>query len=138
MWMEIIFGLVIYRLVRHFFYDDNDKPVDFSFKGTSALFVVAHSTIHPDYFPPDVVTYEQWALSKPEKKSISGWIKGALPLRSSDKNEMQDSIQQKLGFILSTAPMLELNNNKRLLGEFVEFKEKNDDHVLKKHKEVKS
>ncbi|MFS7961575.1 hypothetical protein Hanom_Chr08g00716701 [Helianthus anomalus] len=241
MWMEIIFGLVIYRLVRRFFYDDNDKPVDFSFKGSNALFAVADRlqtlyggktyvglripdpdtasrqsidivhvtkggavvvsvvnasgtvsiegdgtwvcndgskhkterlqdpivevkrqvavlesyleqrgvtlpdgflsckivcpnpnfrTIHPDYFPPEVVTYEQWALLKPEKKSISGWIKGALPLRGSDKNDMQESLQQKLGFILNTAPMwdrLELNNNKHLLGEFVEFKGKNDD-----------
>ncbi|KAK1415077.1 hypothetical protein QVD17_30848 [Tagetes erecta] len=86
--------------------------------------------IHPGYFPPEVVTYEQWALLKPEKKSISGWIKGALPLRSSDKDEKQESIQKRLGFVLSTAPMwdrLELNNNKHLLGEFLEFKGKNDD-----------
>ncbi|KAK1415082.1 hypothetical protein QVD17_30853 [Tagetes erecta] len=87
-------------------------------------------TIHPDYFPPEVVTYDQWAQLKPEKKSISGWIKGALPLRGSDKSEKHESIQQSLGFILSTAPMwdrLELNNNKHLLGEFLEFKGKNDD-----------
>ncbi|MFS8025425.1 hypothetical protein Hanom_Chr16g01474801 [Helianthus anomalus] len=92
-------------------------------------------TIHPDYFPPEVVTYEQWALSTPEKKSILDWIKGALPLRGSDKNEMQEPIQQKLGFIPTLLQCgidgamcgLELNNNKRLLGEFVEFKRKNDD-----------
>lgn len=50
------------------------------------------------------MTHEQWSELKPEKKSISGWIKGALPLRS-DKKEMQESFQQNLGFILSTAPM---------------------------------
>lgn len=60
------------------------------------------STVNPDNFPPEVVTYDQWAELKPEKKSISGWIKGAL---RSDKKEMQESIPQNLGFILSTAPM---------------------------------
>ncbi|KVI04790.1 NERD-like protein [Cynara cardunculus var. scolymus] len=83
-------------------------------------------TIHPDYFPPEVVTYEQWTELKPERKSISGWIKGAL---HGDKKEMQESVQN-LGFILSTAPMwdrLELKNNIQLLGEFLEFKGKQDD-----------
>lgn len=87
-------------------------------------------TIHPDYFPPEVVTYEQWSELKPEKKSISGWIKGAL---RTDKKETQESFQQNLGFILSTAPMwdrLELKNNKHLLGEFMEFKGKQEDIVL--------
>ncbi|KAI3517800.1 hypothetical protein L1887_17020 [Cichorium endivia] len=87
-------------------------------------------TIHPDYFPPEVVTYEQWAELKPEKKSISGWIKGAL---LTDKKDKQESFQQNLGFILSTAPMwdrLELKNNKHLLGEFLEFKGKQDDIML--------
>ncbi|KAI3732284.1 hypothetical protein L1987_63488 [Smallanthus sonchifolius] len=240
MWMEFIFGLVIYRLVRRFFYDD-DQQTDVGFTGSNALFAVADRlqtlyggkayvglripdpdtasrqnidlvhvtkreavvvsvinasgtvsidgdgtwvctggskhkterlpnptveakrqvaifesyleqrgvtlpdgylsckivcpnpnfrTIHPDYFPPEVVTYEQWALLKPEKKSISGWIKGALPSYGSDKNEKQESIQHNLGFVLGTAPMwdrLELNNKKHLLGEFLEFKGKNDD-----------
>ncbi|KAK9063107.1 hypothetical protein SSX86_016977 [Deinandra increscens subsp. villosa] len=240
MWMEIIFGLVIYRLVRRFFYDD-EQQVDFGFTGSNSLFAVADRlqtlyggkayvglqipdpdtasrqsidlvhvtkgeavvvsvinasgtvsidgdgtwvctggskhkterlcdptveakkqvavlesyleqrgvtlpdgflsfkivcpnpnfrTIHPDYFPPEVVTYEQWVELKPVKKSISGWIKGALPLGSRDKNDKQESVQQNLGFVLSTAPMwdrLELNNNKHLLGEFLEFKGKSDD-----------
>ncbi|XP_076926037.1 uncharacterized protein LOC143589066 [Bidens hawaiensis] len=245
MWMEIILGLAVYQLVRRFFFgDQQQEPVDFSFKGSNALFAVAHRlqtlyggkafvglripdpdtaspqnidlvhvtkgeavvvsvvnvsgtasigadgtwvckdgsrhkterlhdpvvevkrqvavlesyleqrgvtlpegylsykiicpnpnfhTIHPDYFPPEVVTYDQWALLKPVKKSISGWLKGALPLRNSDKNEVQESIQQKLSFVLNTAPMwdrLELNNKKHLLGEFIEFKGKNDDVML--------
>lgn len=86
-------------------------------------------TVNPDNFPPEVVTYDQWVELKPEKKSISGWIKGAL---RSDKKEMQESIPQNLGFILSTAPMwdrLELKNKKHLLGEFLEFKGKQDDIV---------
>lgn len=236
MWVELIFGLVIYRLVRRFFYDDEER-VDFGSTGSNALFAVAerlqalyggkayvglripdpdtasrqnidlvlvtkgeavvvsvinasgivsidgdgtwvctggskHKTerlqdpmveakrqvavlesyleqrgvalpdgylsckivcpnpnfrsIHPDYFPPEVVTYEQWTQLKPERKSISGWIKGAL---RGDKKEMQESVQN-LGFILSTAPMwdrLELKNNKHLLGDFLEFKGKQDD-----------
>lgn len=85
-------------------------------------------TIDPSYFPSEVVTHEQWIQLKPEQKSIfSGWIKGAF---RSTKKEMQESVQQNLGFILSTAPMwdrLELKGNKYLLGEFVEFKGKQDD-----------
>lgn len=240
MWVEIIFGLVIYRLVRRFFADEEDH-IDFGSSGSNALFAVADRlqalyggkayvglripdpdtasrqnidlvlvtkgeavvvsvinasgivsidgdgtwvctggskhkterhqdpiveakrqvavlesyleqrgvtlpdgymsfkivcpnpnfrTIHPDYFPPEVVTYEQWAELKPEKKSISGWIKGAL---LTDKKDKQESFQQNLGFILSTAPMwdrLELKSNKHLLGEFLEFKGKQDDIML--------
>ncbi|XP_071686708.1 uncharacterized protein [Rutidosis leptorrhynchoides] len=238
MWTEIIFGVVIYRLVRRFFYDDGEEHIDFGTTGSNALFAVSDRlqalyggkayvglripdpdtasrqnidlvlvtkgeavvvsvtnasgivsidgdgtwvctdrsknkterlqdpmveakkqvavlesyleqrgvalpkgylsckiicpnpnfrTIHPDYFPLEVVTYEQWAELKPEKKSISGWIKGAL---RSDNKETQKSIQQNLSFILSTAPMwdrLELKNNKHILGEFLEFKGKKDD-----------
>lgn len=62
-----------------------------------------HSTIHSDYFPPEVITYDQWVLLKPEPKGVfSGWIKGAF---RSGKKEMQESIHQKLNFTLSTAPM---------------------------------
>lgn len=40
---------------------------------------------------------------KPEPKSLfSGWMKGAF---RGGKKEMQESIHQKLNFILSTAPM---------------------------------
>ena len=43
---------------------------------------------------------------------------------------MQESIHQRLNFVLSTAPMwdrLELKSNKYVLGEFLEFKGKQDD-----------
>lgn len=78
-------------------------------------------------FPPEVITYEQWILMKKESKSMfSGWMKGAL---SGGKKELQEQLQQKLNFILSTAPMwdrLELKG-KYLLGEFLDFKGKQDD-----------
>lgn len=61
------------------------------------------STIHSDYFPSEVITYDQWMQLKPEPKSMfSGWIKGAF---RGGKKEMQESIHQKLNFTLSTAPM---------------------------------
>ncbi|BBG98503.1 hypothetical protein Prudu_007923 [Prunus dulcis] len=79
-------------------------------------------------FPSEVVTYDQWVQLKPEPKSMfSGWIKGAF---RGGKKEMQESIHQKLNFILSTAPMwdrLELKGNKYVLGEFLEFKGKQED-----------
>ncbi|KAL4572342.1 hypothetical protein LXL04_019115 [Taraxacum kok-saghyz] len=73
---------------------------------------------------------------KTTKKNISGWIKDYLPLSSDKKEgkkESQESFQQNLDFILSSAPMwdrLELKNNKHLLGEFMKFKGKQDDIVL--------
>lgn len=61
------------------------------------------STIQSSNFPSEVVTYDQWVQLKPEPKSMfSGWIKGAF---RGGKKEMQESIHQKLNFILSTAPM---------------------------------
>ncbi|KAF9670428.1 hypothetical protein SADUNF_Sadunf13G0067900 [Salix dunnii] len=85
-------------------------------------------TIHSDYFPPEVITYDQWVLLKPEPKGLfSGWIKGAF---RSGRKEMQESIHQKLNFTLSTAPMwdrLELKGNKYVLGEFMEFKGEQED-----------
>ncbi|KAI8007833.1 hypothetical protein LOK49_LG07G00041 [Camellia lanceoleosa] len=84
--------------------------------------------IHSDYFPSEVVTYEQWIQLKPELKGMfSNWIKGAF---RGGKKEIQESIHQKLNFILSTAPTwdrLELKGNKYLLGEFLEFKGKHED-----------
>uniref|UniRef100_A0A5B7BNZ4 Putative Plasma membrane isoform 1 n=1 Tax=Davidia involucrata TaxID=16924 RepID=A0A5B7BNZ4_DAVIN len=90
------------------------------------------STIHSNCFPSEVITYDQWIQLKPEPKSMfSGWIKGAF---RGGKKEMQESIHQNLNFILSTAPMwdrLELKGNKYILGEFLEFKGKQDDtHAL--------
>ncbi|XP_019200397.1 PREDICTED: uncharacterized protein LOC109194013 [Ipomoea nil] len=85
-------------------------------------------TTHTDFFPSEVITYDQWIQLKPEHRSrLSGWIKGAF---HGGKKEMQESMQEKLNFILSTAPMwdrLELKNNKYVLGEFLEFKGKKDD-----------
>ncbi|VFR03113.1 unnamed protein product [Cuscuta campestris] len=82
-------------------------------------------TIHGDSFPPEVLTYDQWRQLKPEKDSVvSSFIKGAF------KKEMKEPIQENLNSILSTAPMwdrLELKSNKRLLGDFVEFKGDKDD-----------
>ncbi|KAG6714595.1 hypothetical protein I3842_05G209300 [Carya illinoinensis] len=86
------------------------------------------STIHFSNFPSEVITYDQWVQLKPEPKSMfSGWMKGAF---CGGKKEMQESIHQKLNFILSTAPMwdrLELKGNKYALGEFLEFKGKRED-----------
>lgn len=41
-------------------------------------------------------------MKKEAKSTLTGWIKGAF---SGGKKEMQESMQQKLSFILSTAPM---------------------------------
>ncbi|KAJ7949896.1 NERD domain-containing protein [Quillaja saponaria] len=90
-------------------------------------------TIHPSYFPSEVITYDQWVQLKPESKSVlSSWVKGAF---RGGKKEMQESIQQKLDFVLGTAPMwdrLELKGDKFILGEFLEFKGKQEDtHALR-------
>ncbi|KAL4595696.1 hypothetical protein ACB092_12G109500 [Castanea dentata] len=85
-------------------------------------------TILSSPFPSEVITYDQWEQLKPEPKSMfSGWIKGAF---RGGKKEMQESIHQKLNFTLSTAPMwdrLELKGNKYVLGEFLDFKGKQED-----------
>ncbi|KAG8381678.1 hypothetical protein BUALT_Bualt06G0146500 [Buddleja alternifolia] len=81
-----------------------------------------------DSFPPEVTTYDQWQQLKSEQKnSYSGWIKGAL---LGGKKKMQESFFEKLNAVLSTAPVwdrLELKGNKYILGEFVEFKGKQED-----------
>ncbi|KAK6129390.1 hypothetical protein DH2020_036866 [Rehmannia glutinosa] len=97
------------------------------------------SSIHSDSFPPEVITYDQWTQLKPEtKKSYSGWIKGVL---HGGKDKMQDSIFEKLKSVLSTVPIsdrLELKGNKYVLGEFLEFKGKQDDlQALRKIKRSK-
>lgn len=93
----------------------------------------SHNLVPLDYFPPEVITYEQWAQLKPESKStLSGWIKGAF---RGAKKDMQETMHQQLNFVLSTAPMwdrLELKGNKYVLGEFLEFKGKQEDvQILK-------
>ncbi|XP_047338155.1 uncharacterized protein LOC124941839 [Impatiens glandulifera] len=84
-------------------------------------------------FPPEVVTYDQWLQLKPEGKTMfSGWLKNAF---QGGKKETEESIHQKLNSILSTSPMwdrLVLKGNKYLLGEFLEFKGKDDDLLLLK------
>ncbi|KAM5557973.1 hypothetical protein ABKV19_025010 [Rosa sericea] len=91
-------------------------------------------TIQSSSFPPEIITYDQWVQMKPEPKSMfSGWMKGSF---RAGKKEMQESIHQKLNFILSTAPMwdrLELKSNKYVLGEFLEFKGKQEDVQALRH-----
>ncbi|KAK8628013.1 hypothetical protein V6N13_063726 [Hibiscus sabdariffa] len=78
--------------------------------------------------PSEVITYDQWVQLKPEPKSMfSGWIKSAF---RSGKKEIQESFHQQLNFILSTAPTwdrMELKDNKYVLGEFLDFKGKQED-----------
>ncbi|XP_010528663.1 PREDICTED: uncharacterized protein LOC104805712 [Tarenaya hassleriana] len=82
-------------------------------------------TIHA--FPSEVITYEEWTHLKPVSRgAFSSWVKGAFRTGK----EMQESLQQKLNFVLGTAPMwdrLELKSNKIVLGEFLEFKGKSED-----------
>ncbi|CAA0817146.1 Unknown protein [Striga hermonthica] len=81
-----------------------------------------------DSFPPEVIPYDQWKHLKPETKgSYSGWIKGVL---HGGKDKMNNSILEKLKSVLSTVPILdrlELKGNRYVLGEFIEFKGKQDD-----------
>ncbi|CAN1162557.1 hypothetical protein LINPERHAP2_LOCUS24568 [Linum perenne] len=91
-------------------------------------------TIHAGNFPSEVTTYDQWTVMKPESKSYSlSWIKGAV---CGGKKENQESMIQKLNFVLNSAPMwdrLELKGNKYVLGEFLEFKGKTEDTEALKH-----
>lgn len=67
------------------------------------LFVMKCRVVHSNYFPSEVITYNQWIHLKPEPKSMfPGWIKSAW--RGGNK-EMQESMDQKLHFVLNTAPM---------------------------------
>ncbi|CAN7122599.1 unnamed protein product [Brassica rapa subsp. narinosa] len=110
-------------------------------------------------FPSEVITYEEWQHLKPVSRNIlSGWVKGAF----SSGKEMQDSSHQKLNFILGSAPVwdrwvlprtflnpfcsksflvkglimicrVELKNSKIVLGEFLEFKGKEEDTLALRH-----
>ncbi|KAF8099199.1 hypothetical protein N665_0248s0028 [Sinapis alba] len=84
-------------------------------------------------FPSEVITYEEWQHLKPVSRNIlSGWVKGAL----CTGKEMHESSNQKLNFILGTAPMwdrVELKSRKIVLGEFLEFKGKQEDTLPLKH-----
>lgn len=75
-------------------------PFDFK---EMAFFFPSCSTLQSSPFPSEVIAHDQWTQLKPEHKSMfSGWIKGAF---RGGKKETQESIEQKLNFILSTAPM---------------------------------
>ncbi|CAH8307426.1 unnamed protein product [Eruca vesicaria subsp. sativa] len=78
-------------------------------------------------FPSEVITYEEWQHLKPVSRNIlSGWVKGAF----STGKDTDDSSHQKLNFILGSAPVwdrVELKNSKIVLGEFLEFKGKEED-----------
>ncbi|KAH0875131.1 hypothetical protein HID58_072493 [Brassica napus] len=84
-------------------------------------------------FPSEeVITYEEWKHLKPVSRStLSGWVKGAF----CTGKEMHESSHQKLNFILATAPMwdrVELKGSKIVLGEFLEFKGKQEDTLALK------
>ncbi|KAJ4909958.1 hypothetical protein Rs2_04579 [Raphanus sativus] len=85
-------------------------------------------------FPSEVITYEEWQHLKPVSRNIlSGWVKGAF---SSTGKETQDSPHQKLNFVLGSAPVwdrVELKNSKIVLGEFLEFKGKEEDTSALRH-----
>ncbi|CAA7411026.1 unnamed protein product [Spirodela intermedia] len=80
------------------------------------------------YSVPEVITHDKWSDLKPEGRSgFPLWIKDAF---RGGKGDSPDGIYQKLQFILSTAPMwdrLELMGDKVILGEFLEFKGKQED-----------
>ncbi|KAI3981090.1 hypothetical protein MKX01_032230 [Papaver californicum] len=82
-------------------------------------------------FPPEVVPFDQLITLQPETKGVStGWNRWIKDAFHGGKKEDQDGINQQLHFILSTAPMwdrLELDENKHLFGEFLEFKGKVED-----------
>ncbi|KAL0340869.1 UNVERIFIED_CONTAM: hypothetical protein Sradi_4603700 [Sesamum radiatum] len=95
--------------------------------------------IRPDSFPPEVITYDQWTQLKPGQKNLaSGWIKSVL---RGGKDKMQESFCEKLNSVLSTAPIsdrLELKGNRYVLGEFLEFKGKQEElQALRKIKRSK-
>ncbi|KAG9133909.1 hypothetical protein Leryth_004628 [Lithospermum erythrorhizon] len=84
-------------------------------------------SVNPGSFPPEVVTHEQFAELKSEtKNALSGWMKNF----RRGKKDMQESLSEKLNLVLSTAPVwdrLQLKGDKYILGEFLEFKGKQDD-----------
>ncbi|RZC31515.1 hypothetical protein D0Y65_002412 [Glycine soja] len=85
-------------------------------------------TIPAGSFPSEVITHDQWMQLKPEpKRMLSSWVKSAF---RSGKKDMQESVNQNLDFVLGSAPIwdrVELKGNKYVLGEFLEFKGKQED-----------
>lgn len=78
----------------------------------------------------EVISYEKWTDFKPESKfGILNWIKDTF---IGGKTQSQDGEYQKIHFALSTSPTwdrLELNSDKNILGEFIEFKGNSEDMV---------
>ncbi|KAG4972793.1 hypothetical protein AAZX31_11G009300 [Glycine max] len=91
-------------------------------------------TVPADGFPSEVITHDQWTRLKPEPKSmLSSWVKGAF---RSGKKDMQESVNQNLDFVLCSAPIwdrVQLKGNKYVLGEFLEFKGKQEDVEALRH-----
>ncbi|TKY45605.1 hypothetical protein E2542_SST30404 [Spatholobus suberectus] len=127
---------LVERLFRSFFYDDDVLDIEGS--DSSVLFSVADgvaivternrlvavteetgvaATIPASGFPSEVITHDQWIHLKPEPKSmLSSWVKSAF---RSGKKDMQESVNQNLDFVLSSAPIwdrVELKGNKYVLG----------------------
>ncbi|KAJ8633861.1 hypothetical protein MRB53_027197 [Persea americana] len=88
---------------------------------------------------PEVISFDKWSELKPEPKAgFSNWFKDAF---RGGKSDTQEAMHQKLHFSLSTAPMwdrLELKGDRNILGEFIEFKGKQEDmHALRNVKRSK-
>ncbi|XP_026386364.1 uncharacterized protein LOC113281731 isoform X2 [Papaver somniferum] len=79
-------------------------------------------------FPPEVVPFDQLITPQPETKDVfTGWNSRIKEAFRGGKKEDLDRINrfnQQLHFVLSTAPMFELEGNKHLLGEFLRFEGK--------------
>ncbi|XP_078156007.1 plasma protein [Carex rostrata] len=71
----------------------------------------------------EVLTHDKWRDLKPDSGAGKfNWVKSAF---SGGKGDNQDALHQNINFILSSSPMwdrLELNGNRSMLGEFIEFK----------------
>ncbi|KAK2371888.1 hypothetical protein QL285_073089 [Trifolium repens] len=84
-------------------------------------------------FQSEVITHEQLVQLKPGTKNLlSSWVKSAFVCGK----DTQESSNQNLEFVLSTAPIwdrLELKGNKHVLGEFLEFKGKKEDVEALRH-----
>ncbi|KAB2069687.1 hypothetical protein ES319_A08G108800v1 [Gossypium barbadense] len=191
MWLEIIYGIIIYQFFRRFFYGGNDvldvetsdfnaifsteklcggkvyvglntpdantgsrKSIDIVLvtKGEATVISVKNVSgfvsINDDgswtskggrshrkeRISDPVITYDQWVqLEREPKGMIFGWVNGAF---CGGKKEMHDSFHQQLNFILSTTfiwDRLELKGSKHVLGEFLEFKGKQEDSLASRN-----
>ncbi|EPS59409.1 hypothetical protein M569_15399, partial [Genlisea aurea] len=86
-------------------------------------------SVPSESFPAEVITYDQWSKLKPDQKHsyYTGWIKGIF---SGGKAKVQESFFDELNGVLGTAPIsdrIELKGGRYVLGEFLEFKGKQED-----------